>query len=240
MSDISIYGYTDIGGRKENEDSGDIRIYGKNLVAVIADGLGGQGEGKTASETAVSRLLACGSKEGFPGTKEVSRAFCAANEAILKKQLNQFHMKTTAVYLCICKNQAIWGHVGDSRLYHFQDGELCHYTLDHSLSQMAVALGEIECKDIPEHPQRSRLLRALGCEGEEAEVHEPVTLGKGRHAFLLCTDGFWEYFSDEEIGEVLDISATAEEWLTKLHGRLKKRCGSENDNNTATAVILEV
>ena len=39
MSDISIYGYTDIGGRKENEDSGDIRIYGKNLVAVIADGL---------------------------------------------------------------------------------------------------------------------------------------------------------------------------------------------------------
>ena len=131
MSDISIYGYTDIGGRKENEDSGDIRIYGKNLVAVIADGLGGQGEGKTASETAVSRLLACGSKEGFPGTKEVSRAFCSANEAILKKQLNQFHMKTTAVYLCICKNQAIWGHVGDSRLYHFQDGELCHYTLDH-------------------------------------------------------------------------------------------------------------
>ncbi len=240
MGGISIYGYTDIGGRKENEDAGDIRIYGKNLVAVIADGLGGQGDGKAASELAVESLFKCGNQGRFPDEEEVSQAFRMANEAILKKQLNHFHMKTTAVYLCISENQAIWAHVGDSRLYHFHNDRLCHYTLDHSLSQMAVALGEIKREDIPGHPQRSRLLRALGCEGEEAEIHKPICLENGRHAFLLCTDGLWEYLSDKEICKELHESATAEAWLKGLRVCLKSRCGGENDNNTAAAVILEV
>lgn len=240
MKKVSRYGYSDIGGRTVNEDAYGSYVYGKNIVIVIADGLGGQGDGQAASALAVESLSKCGCEGNFPNEEELALAFREANRAVIKKQSNKFHMKTTAVYLCIHGERAIWGHIGDSRLYHFFNGKLCDYTLDHSLSQVAVALGEIERKDIPCHAQRSRLLRALGCEGEEAKVHEPVTLESGKHAFLLCTDGFWEHLSDEEISEVLKESESAKMWILNLQERMKGRCNSNRDNHTAEAVILEV
>lgn len=240
MKSVSTYSYTDIGDRRVNEDAYGICIYEKNIVAVIADGLGGQGDGGTASKIAAQHLFQCGRDKRLPDKDQVSEAFQAANEAVLSRQSNQFHMKTTAVYLCIREKYAIWAHVGDSRLYHFQNAGLCHYTLDHSLSQMAVLMGEIGRRDIPAHPQRSRLLKALGCEGEEAEVHDPVLLGQGRHAFLLCTDGFWEYLNDEEILALLLQSGSAEMWIRKMRTRIQKCCRGNQDNNTAAAIILEV
>ncbi len=242
MGNISTYGYTNIGSRKENEDAGIICLYEKNTVVVIADGLGGQGDGRTASQTAVQSLQQCGFDGRFPGKKAVEEAFQAANGAVLQKQQNQFHMKTTAVYLCIHENKAIWAHIGDSRLYHFWDGSLCHYTLDHSLPQVAVALGEIERREIPGHPKRSCLLRALGnaVDEIETEVHEPVVLEPGKHAFLLCTDGLWEYLDDEEIQDALCRSKSAEIWLQELFGLIRERWESDYDNNTAAAVIIEV
>lgn len=236
----STYDYTDVGGKKENEDTSYISVHGKNIVAVIADGLGGQGDGKAASELAVGSLSKYGDQGGLPDEEELKEAFREANRAVMEKQSNKFHMKTTAVYLCIYKQTAIWAHIGDSRLYHFWNGELVDYTLDHSISQMAVALGEITREEIPQYPQRSRLLRALGSEGEEADVHQPIQLEEGRHAFLLCTDGFWEYLEESEIPQVLVQSRTAKMWVEELRSRVESRCGTDNDNNTAIAIILEV
>lgn len=240
MKNVSKYGYSNIGGRKVNEDAFGSYVYGKNIVTVIADGLGGQGDGQRASLLAVESLSKCGAEGDLPNAEELSLAFAKANQEIIKHQSNRFHMKTTAVYLCIHENRVIWGHIGDSRLYHFFNGKLCDYTLDHSLSQVAVALGEIQRKDIPNHAQRSRLLRALGCEGEEAKVCGPVFLEAGKHAFLLCTDGFWEYFSDEEIAEILKEAGSADMWILKLREKMKGRCKSNCDNHTAAAVLLEV
>lgn len=240
MERVSTYGYTDIGNRKENEDTGGIFIYEKNIVAVVADGLGGQGDGKAASELVVRRLSRCGEDDVFPDQQTVSESFLKANREVLKAQKNSFHMKTTAVYLCVQEDRAIWAHVGDSRLYHFWNGELCDYTLDHSIPQVDVALGKITREEIPGHPRRSSLIRALGCEDEEAEVHVQEHLKKGRHGFLLCTDGFWEYVRDEEIQETLRQSVTAEEWIQNMRRIVRKRWESDYDNNTAAAVILEV
>ena len=55
--------YSDPGGRKENEDSAAI-LTGKNgLLAVVADGLGGHGGGKTASRAAVHVMETCFKKD---------------------------------------------------------------------------------------------------------------------------------------------------------------------------------
>ena len=112
MGNVTTYGYSDAGGRPENEDHGGIFVTSKNLIAVVADGLGGQGEGGAASALAL--------------------------EVLLQRQENQTHMKTTAVYLCICEGNAVWAHIGDSRLYHFYQNRLCDFTLDHSVSHVEV------------------------------------------------------------------------------------------------------
>lgn len=242
MDTISVYTYvySDIGNRKENEDTAELYVYKKNMVAVVADGLGGQGDGKAASELVCRQLLKCGAQDEFVSREVLSKAFAEANEALLRKQENSFHMKTTAVCLCIQDNRAIWAHIGDSRLYHFYNGELCECTLDHSISQLAVTMGEIRREDIPKHPGRSRLYHAMGTKGEEPEIHSPLFMEKGRHAFLLCSDGFWEYLTDRDITEDLHRSKTAREWVLLLRDRIKSRCDENHDNNSAIAVILEV
>lgn len=236
---VEGYGYSCQGGRTENEDSYGMAAYGNNYCAVVADGLGGHGEGKEASLTAVKYLSACGKSGELPTEEEIYHAFEAANKEIMIKRLDENHMKTTAVYLCIHGNQAVWAHIGDSRLYHFLNGRLCDYTLDHSVSQMAVALGEISRREIPGHCDRSRLLRVLGDEELKPEIRKPVLLGKGSHAFLLCTDGFWESVTEDEMLLDLCKAASPEEWLHSMYLRIMKRQGEGHDNHTATAVFAE-
>lgn len=242
MSNVSTFGYSDIGGRPTNEDHGGIYVYTDKIIAVAADGLGGEGGGDIASLIALEELSCCGAEGGLPDRERILSCFQNANEKILKRQQDGVHMKTTAVYLCIYKDRAVWAHIGDSRLYHFYQGRLRDFTLDHSVSQMAVLMEEIERKDIPKHPGRSRLLKALGCAQEETEpqISEPVLLEAGSHAFLLCTDGFWEYLEEDEITEALLYSRTAEEWVNRLRGYITGRCSREHDNNTAMAVIVEI
>ena len=83
-------------------------------------------------------------------------------------------------------------------------------------------------------------MRALGCEEIAPEIREPIRLEAGRHAFLLCSDGFWEYLGDEEMEKALARAKTAEQWVDSLRKKAGKRFCQGNDNNTAMAVILEV
>lgn len=100
-------------------------------------------------------------------------------------------------------------------------------------------LGEITPDQIRFHEDRSRVLRALGQDGElKVDIREE-RLSPGRHAFLLCSDGFWEYVLEQEMVDDLAAAASPEEWLDKMRARLIARAPEDNDNNTAAAVWAE-
>ena len=100
--------------------------------------------------------------------------------------------------------------------------------------------GEITRDEIRFSPDRNKLLRAVGTQDLRWEIHGPVTLQPGRHAFLLCSDGFWEYVSDGEIWLDLQKSATPQEWIDYLRCRGEMRKMGSIDNNTAVAIYLNV
>ena len=237
---IDFHAYSDIGGREENEDTVAYRDFGPCQVALIADGLGGHGDGKRASRSVCESLLRCAGRERLPTQAELAQDFDLANRELLLRQSNTFHMKTTAVCLCLSENRAIWGHIGDSRLYHVFQNELCDYTLDHSASQLAVFMGEITRGEIPGHVDRSSLLKALGVRGARPEIHAPVTLAPGRHLFLLCTDGLWEYLDDETIVREGEKAASARELIEALLDLHDARCGSDCDNHSALALYVRI
>ena len=230
--------YTDAGGRAANEDTVLLRTNeAGSLCLVVADGLGGHGGGDVAGRAAARAVC-----EGWTGTGSPSLAeLCdRAQEAVLALQTPQCSMKTTLVVLSVAGNHAEWLHVGDSRLYRFYNGSLRFQTRDHSASQLAVMLGDITPDMIRFHPARARLLRALGQEGGAVPECSGMDLGPGRHAFLLCTDGFWEYVLEAEMAETLAASADPEEWLGRMRAILDGRVKGDNDNNTAAAVWIDV
>ena len=234
-------GNTHIGNRPVNEDSFCCEIQGnRSAFAVLADGLGAHGGGSTASQIAAAQLSQWGELEALPSKKRILERIQDVNREILSRQTETCQMRTTLVFLAAVDNQAIWAHVGDSRLYHFCNGMLEDYTLDHSVPQVQVKAGEITRDEIRFSPNRNRLLRALGTEDLRPEIHEPIVLSPGRHAFLLCSDGFWEYLRDEEIWLDLHKSATPQDWIDYLRCRGEMRKQGAIDNNTAVALFLDV
>lgn len=237
---IELFGYTALGNRSENEDTGAYEQFGKDrLYAIVADGLGGHGGGKTASMTVAEALVQCKLEKSLPDEKMITRWLQQANQEILRKRNGPRHMKSTATALFVGDNKAIWAHVGDSRIYYFYNGELVDATNDHSVCQVAVKLGEITRDEIPNHPDRSKLLRVIGEDTVSPEIHEAIELKPGWHAFLLCSDGLWERLHEDEIMLDLHKSSTPEQWIYYLRCRAEMRKNTDVDNNTAVAVFIK-
>ena len=235
---LEIATYTDIGGRERNEDTVRSASRGADeLCLVLADGLGGHGGGERASSTAAECI--CRGWDGTADSGKLKTLLQEANRRVQAIQTPRCAMKTTAAVLTLAGERAVWAHAGDSRLYYFREGALAFQTRDHSAAQLGVMLGEITADQIRFHEDRSRVLRALGQEGELTVETGEETLGAGRHAFLLCSDGFWEYVLEQEMVDDLAVSGSPEEWLDKMRARLSARAPEDNDNNTAAAVWAE-
>ena len=150
-------------------------------------------------------------------------------------------MKTTLVILHVGEERIWWGHIGDSRLYYFQNRKLQKRTLDHSVPQMLVAAGQLKEKQIRNHPDRNRLLRVLGVDWDSPkyQLAEPEARG-GRQAFLLCSDGFWELIDEKKMQHCLKKSGSPAQWLQMMEQIVEKNGQGRNmDNYSAIAVWIE-
>lgn len=231
--------YSDIGGRSCNEDSVIIKsARNDKVLAVVADGLGGHGGGQIAS--AIATETVAGGWNGTSTPESLSELIQKAHRKILSGQTSGRKMKSTVAVLSLTGRHMDWAYVGDSRLYHFTDGKLVFQTRDHSASQIAVLMGQIAPEQIRFHEDRSRIFRALGQEGSLNVDAQSGSLSPGNHAFLLCSDGFWEYVYESEMEDTLAQSASVAEWLKKMRAILAARIPGDNDNNTAAAIWLTV
>ena len=204
------------GGRAVNEDACG---HGDGCW-VVADGLGGHGGGEVAAGIAVDTVLAAAAQQPLIDEGALTQALLAADAAIQARQETDprlERMRTTAVVLASDARVALWAHLGDSRLYHLRDGRIRFQTLDHSVPQALVRAGEISAAEVRYHEDRNRLLRSLGNDKPPRPTlaEEPLTLMPG-DAFLLCTDGFWEYVTEPEMEVTLAKSASPEQWLENM------------------------
>ena len=199
--------------------------------------MGGYAGGKQASEIAAEQMMEIAAGGDLLDTQALLCAASKANQAVSRLQERSHgKMKTTMVFLALEEGKARWMHVGDSRLYHFRRGALQSQTMDHSVSQMAVLMGEITVQQIRFHEDRNRILRALGGPSATAELSEELTLVPG-DAFLICTDGFWEYVYEQEMENALRESGDPAKWLARMEQLLMARVPEHSDNYTAAAVI---
>ena len=137
-------------------------------------------------------------------------------------------------------NTTVISHIGDTRVYLFTGGKLHFQTRDHSLSQISVELGKIPLRDIRSDKDQNKLTRVLGSDyyiPPDCDIYN--TPLKPGDAFIICTDGFWEYVYEEEMEEDLASSATPEEALAKMEQRLLARVTKFNDNYSAIVAVIK-
>ena len=235
------------GGRGYNEDSSAVWIGDEAACWVVCDGAGGHGGGDVASRIAVEVIARNFQALGEAGIETVAELLQDANEAVIEQQYavaELRNMRSTVVMLAVdrMRNQAVWGHVGDSRLYCIRDGRILHQTRDHSVVQSLVDAGYADLDALRSHPQRSVLLSALGTEDDfEASFAAHPLQVRHNDIFLLCTDGWWEFVHEERMLELLEQAGSARRswWLELMEAELLANARPGHDNYTAIAIWLD-
>ena len=231
---------TSSGDREQNEDFAAAGGTEGRYCFTVADGLGGHERGDVASK------LVCESvQRDFKehGAQTLAILFDKAQERLLQKQQEENAvdaMKTPLNVLTIDEKNIYSGHVGDTRTYYFKKHKIVSRTKDHSVPQMMVSMGEIKEKDIRHHVDRNRLLRVMGTEWTKPQyaLEKEIKAAKGQ-AFLLCTDGFWEYIEDGDMEKCLKKAVSVQAWLDAMNEIVRQNGkGSNMDNYTALAVWI--
>jgi serine/threonine protein phosphatase PrpC len=230
------------GGREVNEDACGFWSSPEACFCALSDGLGGYFGGDVASKLAVQQALDWFREMPECSQKAIEASLRAANVAIISEQQRDAQLKqmrATAVILSIDTKHsfAVWGHIGDSRLYCFREGRIIAQTRDHSVLQGMVDAGYMQPKELRVSPVRSKLYAALGnSEQLEADILPTALPLLNRDAFLLCTDGLWEYVEEKEMEQMLQVSETPSDWLKALESQVLERGQEGQDNYSAIAV----
>jgi serine/threonine protein phosphatase PrpC len=222
--------------RPSNEDAFGFSV--ENGVYLVCDGMGGAAAGEIASSLAVDEMLRLldrapsDSSElmATPMPQRAERAIFEANEAIFSRSQRNYKlngMGTTLVGLLV-EERRVWVlNVGDSRCYRLRGRHLEQITLDHSLVEEQVRLGQMTRSEALRSPLRNVITRALGTQSRvtpdifELEP-EPGDL------FLLCSDGLTRELTDASIESLLKVDLPLEALCAGLVEAAKKAGGRDN------------
>ena len=200
--------------RKAQEDSHDMAALTPNGdVFVVCDGMGGHVGGKQASSIAVKSIIE------YLKADKYSQPLQALNDALQYANMQilgyaNAHpelkgMGTTACIVLLQDSEAYIAHVGDSRIYLYlgKEKQLHRVTKDHSFVQTLVDAGQITDDEAEHHPNKNRILKALGIK-PALEPSFNAVKPKNDDVFLICSDGLSGMISDKVIGEMMskDVS----------------------------------
>ena len=205
--------------RSNNEDS--VAVDEANLLAVLADGMGGYNAGEVASQMATSfirtELGRWLQEAGSQATDtDVRRAMdiCVdnANRAIFNAANSNPQyagMGTTLVVAAFRDQRLLLGHVGDSRAYRWRGQRLTQITRDHSLLQEQIDAGLITPEQAVFSANKNLVTRAVGVEDTvllETHLHD-VQPGD---IYLMCSDGLSDMLDDVAIAQLLQMHDSIE------------------------------
>ena len=236
------------GGRQYNQDFVASFAEGSEACLVVCDGLGSYVGSEVASRLCATKIVenfleirALDRKRAFLPEFVQSYVKTAHNYVTDYKEANPMLKSSCTTVACLTTDgtHTVMSHIGDTRIYMFRGGKLAFQTKDHSLSQMAVDMGQIALRDIRSHKDQNKLTRVLGSDyyiAPDCDI-DSRPLHKG-DAFILCTDGFWEYVYEEEMEAALTSSRNPNEVLRKLESLLLSRVDNFNDNYSAIVMMV--
>ncbi|MDF2539166.1 MAG: hypothetical protein K0S76_2187 [Herbinix sp.] len=233
------YQYTCQGKRPNNEDFSGYQLIDNGGLWALADGLGGHKHSEEASRLTIQYML---EQYRADRTIDFSQAIGEANNLIREMQTRnpEANNAATTIVAALVENDNLrCAHVGDSRFYYFNDCRIVYQTKDHTVAQAAVDLGEITRDQQRVSLDRNRLLKAVGSTDQvRADVLvTPISVQAG-DAFLLCSDGFWEWIYETELEIDLSKSSSPRAWADYMLCRVRKRQRETADNFTVLCCMI--
>ena len=230
---LSLSYYSGLGKRSNNEDSVSVLESLNGVLAVVADGLGGQENGELASRQAVKTLNDRLTGESI-SPKKLIDAILKAHEEICALQVDHPGAQTTIAAVWIGEGFAEAIHVGDTRIYQFRGDSIIYQSADHSVAQLGVMAGDITPGEVRTNRDRNKLFRVLGDKRVPKIAEKLLDIQPGDR-LLLCSDGFWEGILEADMLRCARLTDSAEPWLRQMRAIAEP---AASDNNTAIAIVV--
>lgn len=213
------------------------------MMAVLADGMGGLSGGAMAAEQVIRTAQQV--FERFSPIDDIEAMLhTIGEEADTLIKLNSLSSEkqphsTMVILVLTPERQAIWAHVGDSRLYRFSGPNFAERTSDHTYRQQLLQDGlSLEAESL-DAALGGKLVNVLGSQSRAPQVsiarYEGIAAGD---AFLLCSDGLWRYFKDAELAAVVAAKAPRQAAEMLVEKARERAAGSVADNCTFAIVKL--
>ncbi len=248
----------DIGGKDEQQDSCGVFRKIHSTFLVLGDGMGGHKGGAVASQTLLDYAKVAYNTEAghIADPKSFFQSIIDSTVEALQAHRADHpdtDPQTTCVLVLIQDDIVYSMHIGDSRVYILDEREYEWRTKDHSVVQMLLSLGEITEEEMATHPDQNRLLKSLNAKKSTDATYKETSLPLGRSVVLVCSDGFWEDVSVEEMRHSIfgkQIETSLEEMVLLAKERGKKRAKEraekrgvhidrESGDNISVVVALE-
>ena len=242
------------GGRSYQEDSADVwqapdgadlgSADATQLLAILADGMGGHAGGAIASDAVCKNFKAQYIEQAGSTRDRLRSALDAANGAIgalVGDRPSLRGMGSTLIGVAFNAGHANWVSVGDSPLYLYRRGEMARLNEDHSMAPMLdklVEAGRLDPEEARDDPRRHLLRSAVV--GEDLDLvdfaQDPWPLHQG-DVVVLASDGL-NSIADIEIARVIAAfrkdgpEATAEALIQAVAD-----AGEPHQDNTTVVVV---
>ncbi len=205
-------GKTDTGRvRTSNEDA--FHVDDELGLYIVSDGMGGARAGEVASRMAIDTIstriaaarpdvekLRKNTGHAAYVAELLKNAILDANGAILGAARNDeslLGMGCTVTAMIVSNGCAVIAHVGDSRAYVREGGELRQVTQDHSVAAEMLRSGAMTPEVAKDHAFAHVLTRAVGTQDTVDVDAFTITL-EGVDGVLLCSDGLTDHSPDSE------------------------------------------
>lgn len=196
--------------REKNQDSYLViqNEYG-DLLAIVADGIGGGKAGEVASGETIKYFNEIFKESGPFDSLQQAIDFLnyhieKVNKKVYEMSLtneNYYGMGTTVTGIMITSKGNLSLNVGDSRVYGFLDNKLFKLTTDHTLVNQMLEKGQITYEESINHPKRHYLVKAIGIfDYMKGDVHKV----KDMDYYLVCSDGLHGYVDEDEIINIIN------------------------------------
>lgn len=238
---FTIYQDSRQGPRPYNEDRVAYSYSKDALLTVLADGMGGHQHGEVAAQFAIEVLTASFQRLAKPLLpnpfkfleENIQHLHDIIDRHAMESELQE-HPRTTLVAAIVQQDSLFCAHAGDSRLYHFRNGELLFRTEDHSKVQMLFNQGTISRDQMLTHPERNKIYNCVG-----GEQQPQIALAARRDmqdgdVVLLCTDGLWSLLEEGEFAAILQ-NGPVTDTVPVLFDLAESRADRSGDNMSAIA-----
>lgn len=225
-------------------------LKGKIGLFVVCDGMGGLNKGELASATVI-RGLSNWFANQLPNHIQHQRSsddiWLSFEKRVqeLNRDIVQYgdskniQLGTTLTALFLFESSFYIAQVGDSRAYHFSNG-VEQVTEDQSLVAREVTRGVLTSEEARTHPKRHVLLQCIGVQDEIELVVKKGPL-KTNDGFLLCTDGFYQQITNEELRlYFVDQTIHSRELGAESLRQLAKRTVQRGETDDLSAIYLKI